>query len=100
MIWRFQFIFLVLTSFAVQGADHFLWYPKARTVDVEIRGMRVEQFLGLVRAETGWDVMMEPGLDRVVSGRFRNKPASDALRLLLGRTRFALVPAKDGTARL
>ena len=100
MIRRLQFIFLVLTAFAVQGADHFLWYPKARTVDVEIRGMRVEQFLGLVRAETGWDVMMEPGLDRVVSGRFRNKPASEALRLLLGRTRFALVPAKDGTARL
>jgi len=100
MIRRLQFLLMALAALAVQGADHFSWFPKARTVDVEIRGMRLERFLGLVRAETGWDVRMEPGLRRVVSGKFRNKPASEALRLLLGRTRFALVPGKDGTAKL
>jgi hypothetical protein len=93
---------LVLLTAALAGraADHIVWYPKARTFDLEVRGMPLEKFLGLVRAETGWEVMVEPGLNRKVGGKFRNKPAADALRLLLGRTRFALLPRVEGGTRL
>ncbi len=94
-------IFIFLTSaLAGRAADHIVWYPKARTFDLEVRGMPLEKFLGLVRAETGWEVMVEPGLDRKVGGKFKNKRAADALRLLLGRTRFALLPREEGGTRL
>jgi hypothetical protein len=82
------------------AADHIVWYPKARTFDLEVRNMPVEKFLGLVKAETGWEVMVEPGLDRVVGGKFKNKPAADTMRLLLGRTRFALLSRLEGGTRL
>ena len=46
----------------------------------------------MVKAETGWEVKVEPGLQQIVSGKFRNKPAADAIRLMLGRVRFAFLP--------
>jgi|TARA_B100001971_G_scaffold204007_1_gene219679 hypothetical protein len=93
-------LLLIVTVLPLNAADHIAWYPKARTFDLEVRNMPVEKFLGLVKAETGWEVMVEPGLDRVVGGKFRNKPAADMMRLLLGRTRFALLPRVKGGTRL
>ena len=93
-------LLLIVTALPLRAADHIVWYPKARTFDLEVRNMPVEKFLGMVRAETGWEVMIEPGLNRVVGGKFRNKPAADTMRLLLGRTRFALLPRLDGGTRL
>ena len=93
-------LFLIVTALNLRAADHIVWYPKARTFDLEVRNMPVEKFLGLVRAETGWEVMIEPGLKRVIGGKFRNKPAADAMSLLLGRTRFALLPRVEGGTRL
>ena len=43
---------------------------------------------------------MEPGLQQIVSGKFRDKPAADAIRLMLGRVRFALLPRVEGGTRL
>ena len=74
-----------MTALPLRAADHIVWYPKARTFDLEVRNMPVEKFLGMVRAETGWEVMIEPGMNRVVGGKFKNKPAADTMRLLLGR---------------
>ena len=93
-------LFLIATALRLCAADHVVWYPKAQTFDLEVRGMPVEKFLGMVKAETGWEVMIEPGLNRVVGGKFRNKPVSDAMSLLLGRTRFALLPRVGGGTRL
>ena len=93
-------LLLIVTALPLRAADHIVWYPKARTFDLEVRNMPVEKFLGMVRAETGWEVMIEPGLNRVVGGKFKNKPAADTMRLLLGRTRFALLPRLDGGTRL
>lgn len=93
-------IWFLLVVLPARAADHIVWYPKARTFDLEIRNMPVERFLGMVRAETGWEVMIEPGLNRMVGGKFRNKPAADVMSLLLGRTRFALLPRVEGGTRL
>ena len=42
----------------------------------------------MIKSETGWEVKVEPGLQQIVSGKFRNKPAADAIRLMLGRVRL------------
>ena len=89
-----------MIALPLHAADHIVWYPKAQTFDLEVRNMPVEKFLGMVKAETGWEVMIEPGLNRVVGGKFRNKPVADAMSLMLGRTRFALLPRVEGGTRL
>ncbi len=80
------------------AADSVVWHPKARTFDMNVRAMGLEQLLGVIKAETGWEVLVEPGLEGRVAVKFRNKPAADAMRLLLDDKRFSLVPrAKGGT---
>ena len=97
----FRFIVTtLLTCLYAQGANYLVWHPKARTFDLQVRDLPLDKFLGIVKAETGWEVKVEPGLTQLVGGKFRNKPAADAIRLLLGRTRFALVPRTEGGTRL
>ena len=82
------------------SANQVVWYPKARTFDLRVKDVPLEVFLGMVKAETGWEVKVEPGLQQIVSGKFRNKPAADAIRLMLGRVRFAFLPRLEGGTRL
>ena len=91
----------LLGGLPVGAADgQVVWYPKARKFDLDVPAMPLKQFLGLVRAETGWEVVMEPGLNRQVSGRLRNRPAVDALRAMLSGVRFNLIPRTQGGTRL
>ena len=62
------------------SANQVVWYPKARTFDLRVKDVPLEVFLGMIKAETGWEVKVEPGLQQIVSGKFRNKPAADAIR--------------------
>ena len=82
------------------SANQVVWHPKARTFDLRVKDVPLEVFLGMIKAETGWEVKVEPGLQQVVSGKFRDKPAADAIRLMLGRVRFALLPRVEGGTRL
>ncbi len=91
---------LLVAGWTVRAADSLVWYPKARTFDLNIMSMPLEKFLGMVRAETGWEVMVEPGLTRKVSGKFRDRRASSVLRLMLGQTRFSLQTRTKGGTRL
>ena len=91
---------VLFIGFCAEGADYLIWHPKARTFDFRIRDLPLEKFLGIVKAETGWEVKVEPGLTQLVGGKFRDKPAADAIRLMLGRTRFALLPRVEGGTRL
>ena len=97
----FRFIVTAFfTCLCAQGANYLVWHPKARTFDLQVRDLPLDKFLGIVKAETGWEVKVEPGLTQLVGGKFRDKPAATAIRLLLGRTRFALVPRTEGGTRL
>ena len=91
---------VLFIGFCAEGADYLIWHPKARTFDFRIRDLPLDRFLGIVKAETGWEVKVEPGLTQLVGGKFRDKPAADAIRLMLGRTRFALLPRVEGGTRL
>ncbi|MFP6903529.1 MAG: hypothetical protein VCB81_07670, partial [Verrucomicrobiia bacterium] len=44
------------------AADSVVWHPKARTFDMNVRAMGLEKLLGVIKAETGWEVLVEPGL--------------------------------------
>ena len=50
---------LLVAGWTVRASDSLVWYPKARTFDLNIMSMPLEKFLGMVRAETGWEVMVE-----------------------------------------
>ena len=91
---------LVCMAWDVWSANQVVWHPKARTFDLRVKNVPLDKFLGMVKAETGWEVKMEPGLQQIVSGKFRDKPAADAIRLMLGRVRFALLPRVEGGTRL
>ncbi|MGY8651497.1 MAG: hypothetical protein ACKVKM_11925 [Verrucomicrobiia bacterium] len=82
------------------AADSVVWHPKARTFDMNVRAMGLEHLLGVIKSETGWEVLVEPGLKGRVGVKFRDKPAADAMRLLLGDKRFSLVPRTKGGTRL
>ena len=85
---------------AAGAANSVVWHPKARTFDMNVRSMGLEQLLGVIKAETGWEVLVEPGLKGRVGVKFREKTAADAMRLLLGDKRFSLVPRTKGGTRL
>jgi len=96
-------IFIILawmTGLQVAAADYVIWYPKARSFDLSVKSMPLKKFLGMIRAETGWEVVMEPGLTQVVDGQFRNRSAPETMRAMLGRTRFSLLPRAQGGTRL
>ena len=83
----------LLVFLHAEGADSLVWHPKARTFDLDFRERPLNEFLGYIRSE-------EPGLSQLVDGKFRGKPAADAIRLMLGRTQFKLVPRAQGGTRL
>ena len=99
---RFLLTWIGLALFlpAAGAANSVVWHPKARTFDMNVRSMGLEQLLGVIKAETGWEVLVEPGLKGRVAVKFGEKPAADAMRLLLGDKRFSLVPRTKGGTRL
>ncbi len=94
------FTIALLVCLYAEGADSLVWHPKARTFDLNFRERPLNEFLGYIKSETGWEVKVEPGLSQLVDGKFRGKPAADAIRLMLGGTQFKLVPRIQGGTRL
>lgn len=69
-------------------------------MDADVRNWPLATLLERLANTAGWQVMVEPDLERTVSARFRNQPVSDGLRMLLGNLNFALIPQTDGKAKL
>lgn len=97
-----RLIILVIGIFGMAHAwaNQVVWHPKARTFDLRVKDVPLEEFLGMIKAETGWEVKVEPGLKQLISGKVRNKPAADAIRFMLGQVRFAYLPRTQGGTRL
>ena len=62
----------------VVSANQVVWVSKARTFDLRVKDVPLEVFLGMVKAETGWEVKVELGLQQIVSGT--PKQASPRMR--------------------
>ena len=97
---RWGYLISLIFGFCAEGADSVVWHPKSRTFDLQIRNLPLEKFLGIVKSETGWEVIVEPGMDQLVGAEFNNKLAADAMRLVLGKSRFSLLPRLEGGTRL
>ena len=85
---------------AAHGVDRLTWDKKKGRVDAEIETWPVPKVLQQVTAATGWKVFIDPGIKEVVSTKFKNKSAGDALERLLGDLNFALIPQANGPAKL
>lgn len=96
---------LTILSFAlpvglVSGADSLSWRVRQNRVDAHIETWDVPTLLGKISAVTGWSVYVEPGTTNPVSAKFKDAPTGEALRLLLGKLNFALVPQRGAPAKL
>ncbi len=73
---------------------------RADRVDANVKNCPLPQLLEQIASESGWQVFVEPGADYTASTKFKNLPVQDALRMLLGKLNFAVVPQSNAPARL
>ena len=85
---------------AETNSNLLVWHKAADRVDADIRGEPLWPLLENVARQTGWHIFVEPGAKRNASAKFKNLPSDDALRMLLGKLNFALVPQTNGPTRL
>ncbi len=76
------------------------WDAAGRRLSVEVESWPLKKTLAKLGAATGWRVYFDPRADAAVSAQFTNRTAADGLRLLLGSLNFAIVPQKEGPAKL
>ena len=77
-----------------------VWHKGAGTVDAAVHHEALLPLLKSIAGQTGWHVYVEPGSTLDASTKFRNLPAGDALKMLLGDLNFALVPKSDSPWQL
>jgi hypothetical protein len=69
-------------------------------VDANLKNCPLPKLLEQIAAESGWQVFVEPGAEYTASTKFKDLPVQDALRMLLGKLNFAVVPQTGAPARL
>lgn len=90
-----------LVVLSASAADTLSWHTNDESgVSADIQAMPVHRLLEGVAKQTGWHVLLEPGISYTVSAKFQNLPPGEALRLLLGDLNFALVPQTNASPRL
>jgi hypothetical protein len=68
------------------------WDPREATLTAEVRQMPLREVLEHLSAQTGWQVYLDPALERTVSSRFNRLSTADALRRLFWDLNFSLRP--------
>lgn len=81
------------------AADSLVWRADKQVVDAHIELWRLPRLLQEIASATGWQVFVEPAVDEPVSARFKGQPQGEALRLLLGKLNYALLPQTNGPAK-
>jgi hypothetical protein len=76
------------------------WRASENKVNADFENWSLRQLLEVISGKTRWRVYVEPGVSRTISARFNGLTTTEALSRLLGNLNFALLPAKDGPARL
>src|SRR5688572_19432145 len=92
---------LLLIAFCVLGmrsgaaTEPLVWHSSEKTFDADISKMELRELLQKISTLTGWQVYLEPGTSFEASAKFKNRPHSDALRLLLGKLNFEISPQSN-----
>lgn len=76
------------------------WQVASNRVDARITGWPLTKVLERLVRATGWDVFVEPGMDRTINATFSDLPAQEALTRLLGGLNFSLQPQPGAPSRL
>lgn len=85
---------------SAQAAQSIVWKKSADTVSASLQSASLEELLGMLSQATGWDIYVQPKLDYSVSVKFQDRPGSEALKLLLGKLSYAVLPQAEGPSRL
>lgn len=83
----------------VFGAENeIVWNSFRKQLSLNAQDTTLVEVLGGIQRETGWQVRLQPGLNRPVSVKFKTKPVDEALRFLLGDLRYTLTarPGEPG----
>jgi hypothetical protein len=83
-------------SFAMQAADSLDWRKDKDSVDADISSWSLLKTLESISEATGWQVYVEPGTQRTISTKFKDRSRDRALDLLLGNLGRALLPGTNG----
>ena len=82
-------------------ADRLDWRAQDSRVTAEIGSTPVLSVLEQIAEATGWQIYLEPGTERTVSTKFKDRTVGEALQLLLGDMSYVRVPGDATTpARL
>jgi hypothetical protein len=76
------------------------WQANRNRVSARIEAWSLPALLAAIASASGWQVYVEPGTELEVTARFEGLSQTDALRRLLGRLNFALLPQVHGPAKL
>ncbi len=82
------------------SADTLIWHTNQNRVSADIESLPLSRVLEAIAHATGWQVYVEPNTTHTVSARFADLPTGEALRLLLGRLSYAVLPQTNGPSRL
>ena len=88
-------MFLALAPF-LHAADSFLWQKEKDSVSADIGSWTLMETLEHIAEATGWQIYLEPGTQRKVSTKFKDRPKDQALDFLLGDLGRALLPGTNG----
>lgn len=68
------------------------WDKASGRVAADIEDLSLQKVLPKIAAQSGWEIFVEPSLDKNVSVKFPATSSGEALKLILGDLNFALVP--------
>ncbi len=87
-------------AFGQTTTNYLIWRAAESRVDADIRGWPLDTLLKQVAAKTGWRVFVEPETTHTVSTKFKDLTPGEALRRLLDRLNFAVLPQSNAPAQL
>jgi len=79
----------MLAAAAAFAADSLDWRAQQNQVSADIQSWDLSTLLKKIARQTGWHVYVERGAETTVSVKFKDLPADQALRLLLGSLNYS-----------
>ena len=83
---------------AAQGP--FQWDLAADRVSADLADVPLRRVLEQIRVVTGWEVLLEPGVEFKISTSFENLKSGEALGRLLREANFAVIARTNSNSRL
>jgi hypothetical protein len=90
----FGFLLAIVSS--GHAADSLNWRKDKDAVDADINSWTLVRTLESISEATGWQIYVEPGTQKKVSTKFKDRPRDRALDLLLGNLGRVLLPGTNG----